>query len=1009
MFCELDISIVDRLNSLLQPQKLTTVEMMASHMYTSYNKHINLHKAFTEVFLDDSHTPANCRVSVQVSAPALNLSVRFPIPDLRSDQERGPWFKKSLQKEILHLEFTDIEFKTEFIGGSTPEQVKLELTFKELTGSFEEDKTQAPVKFFQVSGGVDGDITSSDNFDWPRIVLKINPLAVHSILERIAAEEEEGDVNFQEEEEGGPHSLKDVCDIRRPEPSPFSSRRVMFENEEMVMPGDVVEMTEFQDKTINNSHYVLELMLPNIHLTLPNRSFYEKLYNRISNDLLLWEPTAPSPVETFENLSYGVGLSVASQLINTFSKDSFSQFKSAVNYDDESGSEEETLQYYSTVDPNYRSRRRKKLDPQNKHSQSFLSVQLNVTHGLVSIFTDVKQDDGKTLEGKYGEFWLEFNNGSLFSVTKYEGFEDRHYVCLHSSSLNLYHQGMVDGAVPSSEIRLPSTIRPHWLEPTICFSEEDGLSRTSSDGVGENCPNMLTVAVKIQSDKIESNTKEFLVAVGLRGATLQHRVLPSGLSWHEQILYFLNISDEPVLGYNPPATVTTFHVHLWSCALDYRPVYLPVRSLLTVETFSISSSVAVDKSYSTLRIILDEAALHLSDKCNTVMVNLHRDYVRVMDMGLLELTITTVKSDSDGERTKPRFELRCSSDVIHIRTCSDSCAALMNLIQYIASYGDLHPPSKTDIKCGVNKPKMKVESFSQPSSHGPLLAESEQQILRDLMSDAMEEIETHQTSAAAKIEPNGVLDDRSQTQEPSCSDLFLFPDESGNVSQDPSPTYASFTHHLINETVGDVPAESDDFCILFAPKAAVSEKEEEPIIKKLVDDAILIKENHFSQPVKKTDASKAPLHFPIPLVRYVVKEISLIWHLYGGRDFGSAPPPSPAKSFISPHSSPSHTPTRHGRSTACGGRGRNPDFLMEIQLSKVKFQHEIYPQSGAEGESGLLEQPVSRQIFIVQDLEIRDRLATSQMNKFLYLYCSKEMPRKAHSNMVLLWNVLIHL
>ncbi|KAK2541204.1 Atg2b [Columba guinea] len=998
VLCELDISIVDRLNSLLQPQKLTTVEMMASHMYASYNKHINLHKAFTEVFLDDSHTPANCRVSVQVTAPALNLSVRFPIPDLRSDQERGPWFKKSLQKEILHLEFTDVEFKTEFIGGSTPEQVKLELTFKELTGSFEEDNAEAPIKFFQVSGGIDGDITSSsDNFDWPRIVLKINPLAVHSILERIAAEEEEGDNNFQEEEEGGSHSLKDVCDIRRPEPSPFSSRRVMFENEEMVMPGDIIEMTAFQDKTISNSHYVLELMLPNIHLTLPNKSFYEKLYNRqalryfqsifhfqsgkaepyieysvgvllISNDLLLWEPTAPSPVETFENLSYGVGLSVASQLINTFSKDSFSQFKSAVHYDDESGSEEETLQYYSAVDPNYRSRRRKKLDSQNKNLQSALSVLLNVTHGLVSVFTDVKQDDGNTLEGKYGEFWFEFNSGSLFSVTKYEGFEDRHYVCLHSSSFNLYHQ-------------------------------EDGLSRTTSDGVGVDCPSMLTVAVKIQSDKIESNTKEFLVAVGLRGATLQHRVLPSGLSWHEQILYFLNISDEPVLGYNPPATITTFHVHLWSCALDYRPLFLPVRSLLTVETFSISSSVAVDKSSSTLRIILDEAALHLSDKCNTVTVNLHRDYVRVMDMGLLELTITTVKSDSDGERTKPHFELHCSSDVIHIRTCSDSCAALMNLIQYIASYGDLHPPAKTEIKRGVSKPKMKVETFSQPSSHGPGLAESEQQILRDLMSDAMEEIET-QTASAMKPESNGVLDDRSQTQEPSCSDLFLFPDESGNVSQDPSPTYASFTHHLINEAMGDVPTESDDFCILFAPKVAVAEKEEEPVIKIMVDDPIVIKENHFSQPIKKTDTSKAPLHFPVPLVRYVVKEISLIWHLYGGRDFGTAPPTSPAKSFISPHSSPSHTPTRHGRSAAPGGRGRNPDFLMEIQLSKVKFQHEVYPPGGAEGESSLLEQPVSRQVFVVQDLEIRDRLATSQMNKFLYLYCSKEMPRKAHSNML---------
>lgn len=67
-----------------------------------------------------------------------------------------------------------------------------------------------------------------------RMVLKINPPAMHSILERIAAEEEEeSDGHYQEEEEGGAHSLKDVCDLRRPAPSPFSSRRVMFENEQV--------------------------------------------------------------------------------------------------------------------------------------------------------------------------------------------------------------------------------------------------------------------------------------------------------------------------------------------------------------------------------------------------------------------------------------------------------------------------------------------------------------------------------------------------------------------------------------------------------------------------------------------------------------------------------------------------------------------------------------------------------------------------------------------------------
>lgn len=96
---------------------------------------------------------------------------------------------------------------------------------------------------------------------------------------------------------------------------------------QLVIPGDVFEMTEFHEKTMSNSLYILELFFPNVQLSLPSKGFYEKLHNRI-NDLLLWEPTAPSPVETVENIPYGVGLSVASQLINTYSKDSFSAFRS---------------------------------------------------------------------------------------------------------------------------------------------------------------------------------------------------------------------------------------------------------------------------------------------------------------------------------------------------------------------------------------------------------------------------------------------------------------------------------------------------------------------------------------------------------------------------------------------------------------------------------------------------------------------------------------------------------
>ncbi|XP_020356756.1 autophagy-related protein 2 homolog B [Oncorhynchus kisutch] len=1004
---ELDISIVDRLNSLLQPQKLVTTEMMASHMYTSYNKHISLHKAFTEVFLDDSRTPANTHVSIRVNAPVLSLVVRFPIPDLRSDQERGPWFKKSLQKEVLYLELEDLEVKTEFTGGSSPEQTKMELTFRELVGKFQEQEDQPAARFLRVSHTMDGDMTTSDSgkFDWPRVVLKVNPTTVHSILERVTAEEDEGAEGHspeeeEEEEGGGAHSLKDVCDFGKPEPSPFSSRRVMYENEEMVIPGDVAEMTEFQEKTMSNSRFILELCLPNVQLSLPNKAFYEKLHNRINNDLLLWEPNAPSPVETVENMPYGVGLSVASQLINAahYTKDSFSPFRSTGPEEEDSGSEEETMHHYSPASEQcFRSRRKKKPKGQSKTSQSLFSVILTVNHGLVALQTSAKQEDKTILNNRHGEFWLEVKNGVLFSVTQYEGYKDRHYICFHTSNICLYHQGLVEGDTPVSDIKLPCRTRPHWLEPAIYPSETDRAS--PSEGIGLEDHSMLSVAVKISSQNMERNVKEFLVAVGVRGTTLQHRVVPPKLGWYDQIVDFLNVSDEPVLGYIPPASVTTLHLHLWSCSLDYRPLYLPLRSLLVVETFSISSSVSLDHSSSTLRIILDEAALFLSDKSNAVSVNLMRDYVQVVDMGTLELRITAVKPGVDGELTEPRFELRCSSDVIHIRTCSDSCAALMNLIQYVASYGDLVPPPGPEAKSTCSKHRAKSEASSRPPSQAPPLPDAEQQMLQDLMSEAMEETDNQHSLA---LQHNGIHEEQNHDLDQPRSDLFLFPDESGNLPQELSPTYPTLHSPLITPAPILVP-ETDDFCILETPGSRADDRDEEPVVNKLIPDSIEIKDDHFGLPLDSSDSSRGALNFPVPELRYLIREISVIWHLYGGKDFGSSTfTSSPARSWgCTPHSSPSQTPVRQGRGggRAGGGRGRNPDVLMEIQLSKVRFQHEVYPQVPVASGSAA-DQPVSRQVLIVQDLEIRDRLATSQMNKFLYLYSSKEMPRTAHSNML---------
>lgn len=73
-----------------------------------------------------------------------------------------------------------------------------------------------------------------------------------------------------------------------------------------------------------------------------------------------------------------------------------------------------------------------------------------------------------------------------------------------------------------------------------------------------------------------------------------------------------------------------------------------------------------------------------------------------------------------------------------------------------------------------------------------------------------------------------------------------------------------------------------------------------------------------------------------------------------------------------------------------GGPGRRHDVLMELQLNKVRFQHEVYPENTAEA---------ARQILLVSEIEIRDRLASSHINKFLYQYSSETRPRQSHANM----------
>lgn len=68
----------------------------------------------------------------------------------------------------------------------------------------------------------------------------------------------------------------------------------------------------------------------------------------------------------------------------------------------------------------------------------------------------------------------------------------------------------------------------------------------------------------------------------------------------------------------------------------------------------------------------------------------------------------------------------------------------------------------------------------------------------------------------------GVNEDHSHDHDPPRSDLFLFPDESGNLGQEPSPTYPTLHSPLISPPAPSLPHDSDDFCILDTPSSKLT-------------------------------------------------------------------------------------------------------------------------------------------------------------------------------------------
>ncbi|CAD5113882.1 DgyrCDS3044 [Dimorphilus gyrociliatus] len=946
---EIDISLIDRIRYLLNMQTL-------SDKRSNFEEDIenNCTAVVEEVFAE---TSSDLQIDFELSCPSVELVLKFPIADLRPSQcpEKLPWWRKSLREDHFNIYLTDLSILSSMTSGTT--ESKIEIITREALVSFKD------VNFLRIYG--------DEGFNYSKIILKFYSKQSNSLVE-----------SEEESEDSTPNSYKEeFCKFSQRDPSPFSTKRSLFENEEMIIPGNKKELSAFEYVAKSNTQMSIELDLSQVAIFFPSKDLFEEIYNRFINDLLMWQTTPIEIIDkqAFEDDKRDFSTTHQYQYNSIYplsSRDNFFSMDNASSSDSE-----ESL---PTLDE-HKSRTRKSCKQNN------LCVTININKGNLIGFCDIENDTQH-----FGQFQISMEDATFFLTSAFGGDANLDFMFFSAHRANLSHNVLENNELEKSRVSIYTEASPELLN-TIFLSETNILECSNlkiNQCDGDLVDNQVVVAVKICLDPTR-NVKDVLTSVGIKGSTLRHRVVTSENWWITQLMDFLSLKDIDIYGYVPPNVVSETHIHVWNCGIDYRPLSLPLRAFITLESFSFSSNIIAESYGTSMRFIIQDGALLLSDRCKEVSVNLQNNYTCVLDIGMLELIIRMHKNTTS---KYPPFDLRISNNLIRLRTCADSFRALTDIIQYFAMEYDLDPDDTFSEMTQSNNTVVSKKST-------PDISEEDMVELRDLMADAIKEEDSDNEK---EIEARRL----SCPLESETSIFSMEHDLTGNLETSHSGDdlarelmNASLDVGLMNEEMKaaekktsrqsvDHTETSDGFCTLKTREAKARDARDViNNVKVLSESPIEFVEDHFDTPDGQRDALDAPDDFPNPLSRFTIRDISIVWYLYGGRDFASEY--IPASKWKTPQSYVCKKKYRNNQNSmnwqAAGGCRRKHDILMEFHLNKVRFRSESYPENKVQA---------ARYILLVDEFEIRDRLEYSNFNKFLYLHTTQDRPKPSNGNMI---------
>lgn len=979
--CELDLSIVDRITDIFEPRPFFDLPSYRRSRLDSIIRKDTL-QLREDLFSVPIIVEQTSKLMVVVKCQAIDVNIRVPVADLRNPTgARLPYRQRHVHTEYIAFHISSMTMEVPVGGEST----LLELFATEIYGSFcgmsdkftcsDEDR-----RFLwggQIS--VDEPVHIKFEYDPRNKALKASSTKIHC-------------GNDMGDDMAKSISLSLLQSLPQRE-GPFAQTHRSFlhnheEGNDLILAGSREEMTSFGAKCILQSAVVVSLDIPILRLLIPNHSFLEVLYNRLVNDLLLWKPAAPCVRPGDDEFK-----------INALSEDMFHECggDSADRYDDDC--EEERFDS-STQMSDY--------DKNKSHS---LSLLLNVKKATVLLCTSVSE----STEGDgTGQVSMELSDAQLFTVAGYHGLLTDTYFYFTTHTVSVGHRNVctMPKAVNQSDFGKWSR------DDTQMYSIPPGdefRTQSTDDAIG--------VAIYL-CERTGQNVKDVLLAIAVRNSSVQLRPFNSPKeTWAFQLTELFSLQDYPVPGYELPVVTTDLHIHLDNVVLAYDHVWSnpksDIRLRLVLGGSDISCSIIQDMNTAKVVSIFEGALLFMSNaKKAKDMVRFEeqrsceraeasaaakRKFFKVVDVGLFQLEFLTslLPSSDPANLTTPLLEIRCRNDIIKAWVCVDSLVALLNLASEISQSGKFASADSHDLtsvapsaRRSEDEASYECETPTSATSHDASgIPRPVEMKMKRMLASAMQEVSLSPPTG----ESYGIPCGRDALEEFS-PNFSVNQNLKYNASVEASLTERNRAYSLSTD---------DEFCMVDEDVigSGLTNATGEPNIKYIGSRSdrssvdIAIDPQHFRIPSdwRGDGLAALPADFPSPVARYLLREISISLHLYGGSDLGGEPPKE--RSYSTADYREGKGKNQVVSPDAVGGKYRDHSVCVVLDLNKITCIYQEFDK-----RSPLM----SMRLFTIQDVTLFDKLTASQIKEMMYQYSSFEQPRRTCAPMLAVRMVTSH-